>query len=38
MIREMMIDDLDQVMIIEKESFNEHWKRKDFEYEINENP
>lgn len=37
MIREMTIDDLDQVMIIEKESFNEHWKRKDFEYEINEN-
>lgn len=37
MIREMTIDDLDQVMIIEKESFNEHWKRKDFEYEISEN-
>ncbi len=37
MIREMTINDLDQVMIIEKESFNEHWKRKDFEYEINEN-
>lgn len=37
MIREMTIDDLNQVMIIEKESFNEHWKRKDFEYEINEN-
>ena len=38
MIRKMIINDLDQVMIIEKESFNEHWKRKDFEYEINENP
>mgnify|MGYP003320399954 FL=1 len=37
MIRKMTIDDLDQVMIIEKESFNEHWKRKDFEYEICEN-
>lgn len=37
MIREMTINDLDQVMLIEKESFNEHWKRKDFEYEINEN-
>ena len=37
MIREMRINDLDQVMIIERESFNEHWKRKDFEYEINEN-
>ena len=38
MIRKMILNDLDQVMIIEKESFNEHWKRKDFEYEINENP
>lgn len=38
MIREMILDDLDQVMIIEKEAFDEHWKRKDFEYEINENP
>ena len=37
MIREMTIYDLDQVMIIEKEAFNDHWKRKDFEYEILEN-
>ena len=37
MIRKMTIDDLDQVMIIEKEAFDEHWKRKDFEYEILEN-
>lgn len=37
MIRKMTIDDLDQVMIIEKEAFDEHWKRKDFEYEICEN-
>ena len=37
MIRKMTIDDLDQVMLIEKEAFNDHWKRKDFEYEINEN-
>ena len=37
MIRKMTIDDLDQVMIIEKEAFNEHWKRKDFEYEIDKN-
>ena len=37
MIRKMTIHDLDQVMIIEKEAFDEHWKRKDFEYEIIEN-
>ena len=34
MIREMTLDDLDQVMEIEKEAFDEHWKRQDFEYEI----
>lgn len=37
MIRKMTLEDLDQVMQIEKEAFNEHWKRKDFEYEISEN-
>ena len=37
MIREMTLDDLDQVMEIEKEAFDEHWKRQDFEYEILEN-
>ena len=33
----MTLDDLDQVMEIEKEAFDEHWKRQDFEYEILEN-
>lgn len=37
MIRNMTLDDLDQVMEIEKEAFHEHWKRKDFEYEVMEN-
>ena len=37
MIRKMHLNDLDEVMIIEKEAFNDHWKRSDFEYEINEN-
>ncbi|MGN1343431.1 MAG: ribosomal protein S18-alanine N-acetyltransferase [Traorella sp.] len=37
MIRKMELNDLDQVMEIEKEAFHEHWKRKEFEYEINEN-
>lgn len=37
MIRKMTNDDLDQVMMIEKEAFHEHWKREDFAYEINEN-
>lgn len=37
MIRKMKLDDLEQVMMIEKEAFNDHWKRKDYEYEINEN-
>ena len=37
MIREMRICDLDGVMEIEKEAFHEHWKREDFEYEIQEN-
>lgn len=37
MIRRMVLDDLDQVMVIEKEAFHEHWKRRDFEYELTEN-
>lgn len=37
MIRDMKPDDLDQVMIIEREAFCDHWKRSDFEYEICEN-
>lgn len=37
MIRKMQLDDLDQVMNIEIEAFHEHWKRRDFEYEIVEN-
>lgn len=37
MIRKMTLDDLDQVMEIEKEAFHDHWQRKDFEYEILEN-
>lgn len=37
MIRKMMSKDLDCVMELEKEAFNEHWKREDFEYELNEN-
>lgn len=37
MIRPMTLNDLDQVMEIEIEAFHEHWKRKDFEYEILEN-
>ncbi len=37
MIRDMIFDDLDQVMEIGIEAFQMHWKRKDFEYEIKEN-
>lgn len=37
MIRDMKLSDLDQVMEIEKEAFNEHWKKEDFIYEIQEN-
>lgn len=37
-IREMKIEDISQVMIIENDSFISSWKEKDFLYEINENP
>ena len=37
MIRKMTLSDLDEIMEIEKEAFNDHWKRSDFEYELNEN-
>ena len=37
MIRKMTLSDLDEIMEIEKEAFNDHWKRSDFEYELTEN-
>lgn len=38
MIRKLRHSDLDQVMEIEEKCFHDAWKRKDYEYEINDNP
>ena len=38
MIRKLKHSDLDQVMEIEEKCFHDAWKRKDYEYEINDNP
>lgn len=38
MIRKLKHSDLDQVMEIEEQCFHDAWKRKDYEYEINDNP
>ena len=38
MIRMMTLNDLDEVMIIENESFNAPWKKDDLIYELNDNP
>lgn len=33
-LRPMMLSDLDQVLVIERESFSEPWSRSNFEYEL----
>ena len=38
MIRKIRKSDLDQVMVIEQACFHDAWKRKDYEYEMYENP
>ncbi|MCF0115855.1 MAG: GNAT family N-acetyltransferase, partial [Erysipelotrichaceae bacterium] len=38
MLREMLVEDLDQVLEIEHELFSSEWKRDDFIYELTENP
>ena len=38
MIREMTINDLDEVLEIEKESFLTPWKKEDLLYELKDNP
>lgn len=37
MIRKMTLQDLDQVLVIEKEAFHDHWPRSSYEYELCEN-
>ncbi len=37
MIRKMTLEDLDQVMEIEKQAFHDHWPRSAYEYELKEN-
>lgn len=36
-LRAMKIEDLDDVLAIEKEAFTDHWPRSAYEYEVNEN-
>ena len=36
--REMLVEDLDCVMLIEKQNFSTPWHKEHFEYEISENP
>jgi ribosomal-protein-alanine N-acetyltransferase len=38
MNREMREDDLEQILILEKELFTSCWKEEDYLYELNENP
>ena len=38
MIRPMTEEDLDQVLIIEREAFQDHWTREAYLYDLNENP
>ena len=38
MIRKIRKSDLDQVMVIEQACFHDAWTRKDYEYEMYENP
>ena len=38
MIRPMTEEDLDQVLIIEKEAFADHWTKEAYLYDLNENP
>jgi [ribosomal protein S18]-alanine N-acetyltransferase len=38
MIREMIVEDLDKVSLIELEAFSHPWSREDFEIEILSNP
>lgn len=38
MIRPMTEQDLDEVLIIEREAFQDHWSREAYLYDLNENP
>ena len=37
-IKEVNFEDIEQIVLIENELYTKPWKRKDFEYELNDNP
>lgn len=37
-IKEVNFEDIEQIVLIENELYTKPWERKDFEYELNDNP